>query len=342
MTSYSDSLRLTKQDFNANSNTWGTVLNNQLDILDSAITGIASYNITGSVTVDMTTSATDGSDSNSKAAILKFTGLPTANCSVTTPAASKIYFVHSSLQTSAYTVFIHPTGSNVGVTVSPSEKAIIYCDGTDMIRVVGEIATPLFQANNLSDLTNVSAALVNLGFTASISELNVLDGITASVSELNVLDGITASVGELNFLDGVTSSIQGQINTIAASVSVLNSVFSAISLTKFYQSSDLTFVNGTRQGLAHGLSVTPKMVQFQLVCTSANNGYNVGDVIPFMDDIVPSGGARSAYFNATSISFCIGYPNGPILTAPFVQGSVTATSFTITDTNWKVRILAWA
>jgi len=54
--------------------------------------------------------------------------------------------------------------------------------------------------------SSASAALVNLGLTATAAEINVLDGVTASTAELNTLDGVTASAAELNILDGATLS----------------------------------------------------------------------------------------------------------------------------------------
>lgn len=52
--------------------------------------------------------------------------------------------------------------------------------------------------------TTASAALINLG-------------ITATAAELNKLDGVTATTAELNYVDGVTSSIQTQLDAKAAS-----------------------------------------------------------------------------------------------------------------------------
>lgn len=227
-TTYSDSLRLALQGFNDNASTWGTVINNQLVAVDKAVAGVTTLDVTGSVTINMTTSATDGSDSLSKRAVLKFTGLPTAHCSVTVPAVTKVYVVHSSL-TANKNIMIHATGSSVEVTVGQSDSAIIYCDGTDMIKIASNFDSTLalLKSGNLSSIANTSAALVNLGITASAAELNVLDGITASVTELNVLDGITASVAELNYLDGVTSNVQTQLNSVSAQVASVVALLSA-------------------------------------------------------------------------------------------------------------------
>jgi hypothetical protein len=53
------------------------------------------------------------------------------------------------------------------------------------------------------------------GYTATATEINILDGATLSTAELNVLDGITATTTELNYVDGVTSFIQTQLNSKA-------------------------------------------------------------------------------------------------------------------------------
>jgi hypothetical protein len=67
--------------------------------------------------------------------------------------------------------------------------------------------------------TTAAGALVNIGLTASASEINTaLDGATVSATELNALDGIpgTLTSTEIGYLDGVTSAIQTQIDAKAS------------------------------------------------------------------------------------------------------------------------------
>lgn len=86
--------------------------------------------------------------------------------------------------------------------------------------------------------SSASAALVNLGLTATAAELNTLDGITATVAELNILDGVTATaselnildgatltVTELNYVDGVTSSIQAQLDALGSPSSQVHTIW---------------------------------------------------------------------------------------------------------------------
>lgn len=287
-TTYTDSLRLAKQSFNSNVNTWGDVVNNQFDVLDAGITGIANLLVTGSVTINLTTSATDGSESLSKQAILSFTGTPTSDVSVTTPAVSKIYAVVTSLAVSSHSIFIHPTGSNIGVTCSASDKVIMFCDGTDMKLITRGIDTSQFllATNNLSDLTNVSAALVNLGInasvlgllnglTASAAELNILDGCTLSVGELNLLDGLTASAAELNILDGINLSVSAGIlnllDGLAVSAGAINALVCAASAGgTLITARTKVFVSG----IAHS-SVINTFGGIATVSTLANNRVKV-------------------------------------------------------------------
>jgi cytoskeletal protein CcmA (bactofilin family) len=91
-------------------------------------------------------------------------------------------------------------------------------DGTSNITITTVIADDSHNHTiaNIDGLQAVldskSATLSDLGVTANIAELNILDGVTATYAELNTLDGITATTAELNFVDGVTSSIQTQLD----------------------------------------------------------------------------------------------------------------------------------
>ena len=42
--------------------------------------------------------------------------------------------------------------------------------------------------------TTAAEALANLGFTATIDELNILDGVTATTDEINHIKGVTSDI----------------------------------------------------------------------------------------------------------------------------------------------------
>jgi hypothetical protein len=215
---YTDSLKITKQGHGDNIDTWDSVVNAQFDLLDKSIAGVTNINVTGSVTVNMATSATNGSDSDYKRAVFKFTGIPTAHCSVTVPAVTKVYMVHSSLGANK-NVLLHATGSSVEVTVGQSDSAIIYCDGTDLVKIAGA-----------SDLTA-------FGITATAAEINILDGVTATTAELNYLDGVTSNIqtqfANLTSVDSslatAISSVNSRVDTVSAALTSVNSTITSIS-----------------------------------------------------------------------------------------------------------------
>lgn len=65
-----------------------------------------------------------------------------------------------------------------------------------------ELADPLVtQGGVLTPAQRKALAIANLGITASLAEINLIDGLTAAAAELNILDGATVTTAELNKLD---------------------------------------------------------------------------------------------------------------------------------------------
>jgi len=73
-------------------------------------------------------------------------------------------------------------GSGGSVTVPNGANAIIYCDGAGSGAKVTDFTSNLLRSsNNLSDLDDGEAALVNLGVTANTTELGYLVGVTSAI-----------------------------------------------------------------------------------------------------------------------------------------------------------------
>ncbi len=79
-------------------------------------------------------------------------------------------------------------------------------DKAETLADVGVTAT--IDEVNLLDGATLSTAELNLldGVTSTTAELNILDGVTSTAAELNILDGVTSTTAELNILDGVTAT----------------------------------------------------------------------------------------------------------------------------------------
>lgn len=87
-------------------------------------------------------------------------------------------------------------------------KMYVY-DGSSWGEVAVTAADFLQTANNLSDLSNASTALTNLGLTSTAAELNTLDGFTGSVTDLNRLDVTTEGIAEASKV--VTTNASNQV-----------------------------------------------------------------------------------------------------------------------------------
>lgn len=157
-TAFSNLLRLALQATGENSDTWGVIANtNTFEIIEDAVAGIATINVT---TGNTTLTTANGTTDQARMAVLKFTGSPVANLTVTIPSTvSKTYFVINAIST-AYTITF-TTGSGTTVTIPQNKNLMIGCDGTN-VYAAGAIENYLVASNNLSDLTNTATARTNL------------------------------------------------------------------------------------------------------------------------------------------------------------------------------------
>lgn len=139
MVAYSNSNRLEKQDVGSNNNTWGTVWNNQVDLIDSALDGLTSVNCDGSS--DITLSTANGSSDTSRPRMLVLKGTPTSSIRVNAPAVSKWYLVRSKTAGST-PVRLGFTGGSTVVTVATGDKMTIFGDGVSMFNATPTVSVP--------------------------------------------------------------------------------------------------------------------------------------------------------------------------------------------------------
>ena len=92
----------------------------------------------------------------------KFTGALSGNMNVIVPPTVQQYWVNNAT-TNAYTLTIK-TAAGSGYAVPQGTRAILYCDGTDVVNAdTGGIATPISIANGGTGATTAGGALINLG-----------------------------------------------------------------------------------------------------------------------------------------------------------------------------------
>ena len=132
---YSSSLNLELQTTGENSGTWGTITNNNLQKLESAIKGYVSVAIAS--TTDSLT-ASDGSTTDEQSnAIIKLTGTLTGNTTMQCEAVESWYIVDNAATMGTYTLGFKPAGGTAASLVAAS-KHLMYTDGSTMFDVLDD------------------------------------------------------------------------------------------------------------------------------------------------------------------------------------------------------------
>ena len=239
-TAYTTSLKLALPTQGELTGTWGDTVNQQVtSMIEEAIAGLKTINTWS--TNSATLSTADGSTSESRAAILNLTdttsdlsGAGTVIC----PAASKVYIVKNA---TGQTITVK-TASGSGIAIPDGTTGFVYCDGTNVLEALTNVAGNLVVGGNASiggNLTVTGTTTFN-GGTLTLGDANTDNIVFGGEVDSNIIpddddthdlgssskkwkdiyiDGtayldainfngtaITSTAAELNILDGVTST----------------------------------------------------------------------------------------------------------------------------------------
>jgi hypothetical protein len=177
---YTSNLGVEKIGAGEQAGTWGNTTNNNLDILDRAISGVAAITLS-STSKTLTTS--DGTLSEGGHKVLVFSGSPGGTCTVTISPndQDKFYVVQNG--TNQTLTFTQGSGGNVSVT--SGLKKLIFADGAGS----GAAVTDVTDALELFSPNITGLKLSGTTVTSTAAELNILDGVTSTATELNLMDG---------------------------------------------------------------------------------------------------------------------------------------------------------
>jgi hypothetical protein len=117
-----------------NSGTWGDKTNTNLQLVQQGFAGYQEVTVNGTGTT--TLAITDGTISNGRNAVIKFTGTITDNIIVTIPDTIEKTYTIINGTTGAFTVQFK-TVSGTGTTFSATDKGIkfLYADGTNVVDI---------------------------------------------------------------------------------------------------------------------------------------------------------------------------------------------------------------
>ena len=165
---YSSTLNLELQASGENSGTWGTITNNNLTKMESAVKGYVSVAIAS--TTDSLT-ATDGTTADEQSnAIIKLTGTLTGNTTMQCEAVESWYIVDNATTMGTYTLGFKPAGGTATNLVA-SSKHILYSDGSTMFDVL-EDAGNIKANGTLTVSGNTSLDGGSFVFNESSADLN--------------------------------------------------------------------------------------------------------------------------------------------------------------------------
>ena len=129
--STSANLKLTVQATGENSGTWGQITNTNLLILEQAIGGFTTFNVTNA---SRALTFTNGALSNGKNDVIRLTGTLAGNLNVTIPdSIEKTYIVQNDCDHAGNTLTFKTT-SGTGVLLCEGNCYILYSDGTNVVK----------------------------------------------------------------------------------------------------------------------------------------------------------------------------------------------------------------
>ena len=184
--------------------TWGNTTNLNLQVIDRMTNGVGTFSLTTtSKTINTSDSSLALSEGHYK--VLYFTGTPGGTCtvSITPNTQQKIYIVRCNTSDGNSVRLSQGTGSDV--IVEAGRFAIVYCDGggsganvidlTSMLNINN--AGGMESVNNLSELTDASAARTNIGVgsisTQASDNVSITGGSVTGITDITVADGGTGA-----------------------------------------------------------------------------------------------------------------------------------------------------
>lgn len=201
--------------------------------------------------------------------------------------------------------------------------------------------------NTIFNDYNGNISNVNIAMGAAIADTKLAQIVTASKvsgSAITLLTSVPSGAGLLPIANIATGTPSGakfvrDDGTLQVPPGVQTSPF-----TLSYTSTAQTISIAGQLVLAHSMATVPALVQSRLVCTSAEGGYSVNDIV--MIDSMIGAATNTATNNGTSVvidatNITIRY--GSDGTGPYVLiNKTTGASFIITPAKWQLIVKAWA
>lgn len=307
---YTTNLSLGQPVTGTESGQWGNDVNNAVtSYLDIAISGslvLTSASFTANALTLANTlgnsSVTNIGATTAQYYVLRLSSLA-ANVTITAPSLSKTYLVVNADAT--YSATIKASGQT-GVSIAPGERATVYYNGTDYIRVTSSVVSnftgTLPVANGGTGLTSTPAnGALDIGNGSGFTRAVLTAG--SGVSITNSAGGITISATGLG---GTITAVTGTAPVVSSggTTPAISMAAATTSVNGYLTSTDWNTFNGKQAALVSGTNI--KTVNSTTLLGSGDVSVGVTSVTGTAP-VVSSGGATPAISMAAASTSANGY-----------------------------------
>jgi len=191
---YSTDLKLELMATGENAGTWGTKTNTNLNLVQQAIAGYESINVT---TTTVALAMSDGSISQARNAVLNFAGTLGGDTNITIPDSIEKVYIIKDATTHSGNDLTFKTVSGTGIALEEGKTHFAYSDGTNVNQLTldtlpGTIATAQLEDNSITTAKISDAQITTAKISANQITESLISDNQITTNKINN-DAVTAA-----------------------------------------------------------------------------------------------------------------------------------------------------